>query len=242
MTLLFLLMAPVAVLSQTNSPRAPASVTTAEIVRQLVEHNQNRAERLGSYSSERHYHLEYRGFPHAAEASMDVEATCDGPSSRSFHIVSQSGSRLLVDHVLKKLLAGEEEGAHDQSETALTPANYNFTLAGNVTENRRQLYVLKVEPKVARKLLYRGTIWVDAQDFAVVRIEAEPAQRLSFWVTNTEIHHVYSKTGGFWLPELDRSETKVRLGGTAILTIDYGTYTFARADNQGSPLAENASR
>lgn len=230
MPLLFLLIAPLAVLSQTDSATTPASITTTEIVRQLVEHNQDRAVHLAHYTSERHYHLEYRGLPHGAEASMDVEATCDGPSSRSFHVVSESGSHLLIDHVLKKLLDGEQEGLHDQSETALTPANYFFTLVGSATEDGRQLYVLKVEPKVPRKFLYRGTIWVDAADYAVVRIEAEPAQRLSFWIRNTEIHHVYSKTGGFWLPELDKSETKVRLGGTAILTIDYGTYQFARAE------------
>jgi hypothetical protein len=221
-----LLIAPVFVRSQAASAGDAASVTTTEIVQQLVEHNQDRALRLPHYTSERHYHLEYHGLPHAAEASMDVEATGDGASSRSFRVLSESGSHLLINHVLKKLLASEEEGVHDQSETALTPANYLFTLAGSVTENGRQLYVLKVEPKVARKLLYRGTIWVDAQDYAVVRIEAEPAQHLSFWVTNTEIHHVYAKTGDFWLPELDKSESKVRLGGTATLTIDYGTYQF----------------
>jgi hypothetical protein len=32
------------------------------------------------------------------------------------------------------------------------------------------------------------------------------------------------RTDGFWLPERNRSETKVRIGGTAVFTIDYGTY------------------
>jgi hypothetical protein len=234
--------APRIALGQPDSRSTPASITAEEIVQQLVARNQDRAQRLTYYTSERHYHVEYRGFPHAAEASMDVQATCDGPSDRNFRVLSESGSRTLIDHVLKKLLASEQEGAQNQQHTALTPANYLFTLTGTVTENGRQLYVLKVEPKVARKLLYRGTIWVDAEEYAVVRIEAEPAQSPSFWIKNTEIHHVYAKTGDFWLPESDRSETKARLGGTAILTINYGTYNFAAAANQAALLSENPSR
>jgi hypothetical protein len=32
------------------------------------------------------------------------------------------------------------------------------------------------------------------------------------------------KAGDFWLPAKLRSETKVRIGGGAAFTIDYGTY------------------
>jgi hypothetical protein len=58
----------------------------------------------------------------------------------------------------------------------------------------------------------------------VVKIEAEPAKNPSFWIAHTQISHSYAKTGGFWLPAQNRSESKVRIGGTAVLTIDYGTY------------------
>ena len=34
--------------------------------------------------------------------------------------------------------------------------------------------MLKVEPRTDGKFLYRGRIWVDGHDFAVVRLEAEP--------------------------------------------------------------------
>jgi hypothetical protein len=218
--------------AKTDGESPSAQPTTDEIVRLLVEHNQERAARLQYYSSERHYHLEYNGFPHHAEASMDAEVTAGGPTSKTFRVVSESGSRFLVDHVLKRLLIGEEKAARIQSENALTPANYRFQLIGSTTQQGRFVYELDVEPRAASKYLYRGEIWVDAKDYAVTQIEAEPATRLSFWVRNVDIHHVYSKTGDFWLPQLDRSETKVVLGGTAILTIDYGTYSFSRLQAQ----------
>jgi len=47
----------------------------------------------------------------------------------------------------------------------------------------------------------------------------------------TDIQHIYSKTGDFWLPERNRSETKVRIGSTAILIIDYGAYHIEVANS-----------
>ena len=65
---------------------------------------------------------------------------------------------------------------------------------------------------------------MDAADFAVVKIDAEPAKNPSVWISRTEINFTNAKTGDFWLPEQNRSETKVRIGGTAVLTIVYGPY------------------
>jgi hypothetical protein len=129
-----------------------------------------------------------------------------------------------------KLLKTEQDDAANRSNNALTPVNYNFILMGSETGEGRLTYVLWVEPKEPRAFLYRGTIWVDAQDFAVVQIDVKPARNLSFWIRDTEIHHVYLKTGDFWLPDLNRSESKVRLGGTALLTVNYGDYRFVSAD------------
>jgi hypothetical protein len=58
-------------------------------------------------------------------------------------------------------------------------------------------------------------------------METEPAKSPSFWISRTQIHCTNAKTDGFWLPEQVRSETKVRIGGTAVLTIDYGRYEIA---------------
>jgi hypothetical protein len=190
----------------------------------MEDRNKERSERLRHYISVRHYHVEYHGFPGTIAASMDVEATYDAPSSKSFRVLSQMGSGLLIDRVLKKLLKSEQEAAQDQSRTALTTENYTFGLVGSEVSDGRRHYILQVEPKGDRKLLYRGRIWVDGNDYAVERIEAAPAQNPSLWIRKTEIHHVYSKIGDFWLPQQNKSETKVSIGGTAVLTIEYGAY------------------
>jgi len=221
------------------SAAAPASAASGDlshglgvdqIVTRMIEANKRRMDDLKGYTEERTYSVAYHGFPVSLSATMVVEATYEAPKTKQFRILSLTGSKLLADRVLKRLLATEEEAAHNPQETALDPANYSFTLLGQEPLDGRLCYLLAVAPKTDNKLLYRGTIWVDADDYAVTKINAEPAQNPSFWIRSTEIHHVYSKTGPFWLPEHNESDTRVRLGGSAVLTIDYGAYKTTTTD------------
>jgi hypothetical protein len=203
---------------------AKAALTSTEIVDQMLRHNQTRADELKHYQSMRHYEVDYKGYEIKLGAKLVVEADYDAVSGKTFRIVSQSGSSLLVDKVLKRLVESEKEAQQDKKANDLTPANYKFQLTGIEKVADRPAYVLQVEPLVDSKFLYRGKIWVDAADFAVAKIEAEPAKNPSLWISSTAINHEYVKTDGFWLPAQNRSESKVRVGGTAVLTIDYGTY------------------
>jgi len=224
--LLSVVLIPVAagVRAEDTATASPSALSAAQIVEHLQLHNRARTEALKHYESLRRYSVEYRGFAADIAAKMDVEADYDAATGKSFRIVSQSGSKLLLEKVLKRAIDSEREAARDKGATALTPANYRFHLAGNAMLAGRPAYILDVEPLTASKFLYRGKIWVDAEEFALEKVEAEPAKNPSFWISRTSIHQTYAKTGDFWLPERNRSETKVRIGGSAVLTIDYGSY------------------
>jgi hypothetical protein len=209
---------------QIANPAVPAALTTAQIVDEMQRHNLVRAEALQSLNSVRHYQAEYRGFSKEIVAGMEVEYTYNAKSGKTFRIVTMSGSKVICDKVLKRAVDSEMEASHDTRATALTPANYKFHLAGIDSVGGRPAYVLDVDPLVANKFLYLGKIWVDAADFALVMIDVEPAKNPSFWISRTRIRQTFAKTGDFWLPEMNRSESKVRIGGTAAFTIDYGTY------------------
>jgi hypothetical protein len=217
---------------------SPASLSAAEIVAQMSQHNQMRNDRLAHYHSVRHYHVEYNGFSAHLAANMDVDATYDAQGGKSFRVLSQSGSRMLCDKVLKRAVDSEREASADRKATALSPANYNFTLLGAEPVNGRPAYILQVEPVSASKYLYRGRVWVDAADFALVKLEATPAKNPSFWISKTLIDQSFVHSGEFWLPARNRSETHVRVGGAAVFTIDYGEYQFQPA---APALASNAS-
>lgn len=63
-------------------------------------------------------------------------------------------------------------------------------------------------------------------------MEAEPSESPSFWICNTQIRYLYTKVGAFWLPKENTTVTRVRLGGTTTLTIDFEKYEFATAANR----------
>jgi hypothetical protein len=225
---------------QNTMAGSSGNVSAAEIVERMQRHNQAQTEELKHYKTLRHYQVDYHGFSTTLAARMDVEATYDSATGKSLRIVSQSGSNFLCNKVLKRAIDSEKEASQDKAATALTTANYRFRLDGNEILDGRPAYILDVEPVTASKFLYRGKIWVDAAEFAVVKMETEPAKNPSFWISRTQIHYTSTKTGGFWLPRQMRSETKVRIGGTAVLTIDYGSYQVEPRDKEQG--AENRDR
>jgi outer membrane lipoprotein-sorting protein len=214
-----------------------APLHTEQVVQNLVRMNAERAQQLRSYQGKRIYRLEYHGFPGARNAEMVVEVKYESPATKEFTIQSESGSKLIIDRVFKKLLQSEKEAlqAENLRRTALNEENYVFTLLGYEITSAASLYVLSVEPRRKDKFLYSGRIWVDGEDFAVVRIEAEPAKNPSFWIKNTKIEHHYIKVNRFWLPAQNHSLTTVRLGGRADLTIDYQDYQVTPASLPEKP-------
>jgi hypothetical protein len=214
-----------------DSGPLPPSITTAplsvdQVVNNLVRKDEERAQALRHYESIRVYRLSYRGFPGDRDAEMTVKATYDSPSTKNFRVISQSGSKLIVDRVFKRLLESEKEAAEPEMHVRnlLNRANYDIALVGYEPSDKGSQYVLAVNPKTKSKYLYRGKVWVDGTDFAVTRIDAEPAQNPSFWTKKSEIHHEYIKVQDFWLPRRNESVSYIRLGGRATLTIEYDNY------------------
>jgi outer membrane lipoprotein-sorting protein len=226
---------PLPATAQSQTVGAPLS--TEQVVQNLVRMNAERAQELRSYQGKRIYRLEYHGFPGGRSAEMVVDVTYHSPATKEFIIQSETGSKLIIDRVFKKLLQTEKEAleAENVRRTALTEENYVFTLLDYEIASAGSRYVLSVEPRRKDKLLYSGRIWVDGEDFAVVRIEAEPAKNPSFWTKSTRIEHRYVKVNSFWLPAHNHSLTTVRLGGHADLTIDYQDYQVTPANLPGKP-------
>ncbi len=213
--------------SGASSKSSPLPVE--EVARKLEERNAQQFATLAQFRGTRIYRMQYFGFPRR-EAEMVVRVSYRAPEAKEFTIVSQSGSTYIIDHVLKKLLHDEHECSKEQNRGTieLSTQNYNFSYAGYETTKDGAQYVLNVVPKTANKFLYRGKIWVDAKDFGVTRIEAEPARNPSFWISRTKITHRYEKIRDFWLPLEDRTESSTILGGRAMLSIEYTDYQVTR--------------
>ncbi len=212
-----------------------APLSTEEVVQNLVWMNSERAQALQAYHGTRIYRAKYDGFYGPRSAEMAVEVKYES-GTKEFLIQSATGSKLVIDKVLKKLLQSEKEALDPETQrrTALNGENYDFSLVGYESTPSGSMYVLIAEPRRKDKFLYRGRLWVDATDFAVVRLKAEPAKNPSFWTKNTEIEQVYTKVSDFWLPARNHSVSSIRLGGHAELTIEYNNYQITGADPVGN--------
>src|SRR6516165_7541224 len=109
------------------SPCRPAlAMTAADISQRLAAKNAERSQHLLSFEGKRHYSLEYAGFPSVLGAQMNVNAAYRAPGLKKLTIVSESGSKLILNHALHRLLQSEEESSEDDSNrnaVAVTPEN-----------------------------------------------------------------------------------------------------------------------
>lgn len=206
-------------------------LNAGQVVENLVRMNLQRALALQTYDSTRIYRLEYKGFPGGRQAEMVVNMKYRAPGTKEFEIVSQTGSKILIDRVFKKLMEGEKDAfeGENQKRIAMNQENYEFALVAYEPGPRGGSYVLSVMPRTKNKYLFQGKIWVDEEQFAIVRMEGEPAKNPSFWITGTQIETLYINVNDFWLPAHNHSVTSVRLGGHADFTIEYKDYRITGA-------------
>lgn len=232
---LALLAAGIPALAQQATVSAPLSAD--EVMRRVAQMNEQRANALETYSSIRTYHLECHCLSHK-KADMVVRAEYEAPNKKVFTIVSESGSGTVRSRVFKKLLEAEQESMREENQerSAITPQNYTFQLTDYQKIDGNEFYVLEASPLSKNKFLFRGRLWVDAKAFAIAHVEGEPAVNPSWWTVKTDFKRSYREIGSFWLPESNESETKVRIFGTAVLTIKYGEYQITEAHNSNTAL------
>ena len=161
--------------AQESAPTGLA-LSAHESVPQLVSRNRTRAAALPGYSTGQICQLTYHGFAGMRSGEMTLNIDDTAGSAQHYTLVSQSGSKFIIDHVLKRLQRSEQQAhsARNREVTAVTPDHYNFDLLGQKTTAQERFYVLRGRPKTDNKSLFRGQVWVDASDFAIARIVAPP--------------------------------------------------------------------
>jgi hypothetical protein len=195
-----------------------------EVISRLIDRNSQRDTLGGGYTGSRRYVLENHRLNKRAE--MLVSVKCDPNGTKHFEIVSEEGWKSANKHVVSKMLESETETSQPQIRptTSLTPENYQFQMLGNDSLDARPAYVIQVLPKREDKYLFKGRIWVDAEDFAVVRVEGKPAKNPSFWTHSVHFVQRYHKSGAFWFPLSTESVTDARIFGKTEVTISYFDY------------------
>ncbi len=215
-----------------SSYSAPASLTGDEVVAKMLERNQLRNEQLQQYSAVRTYEIRNPEGKLAAQAVVRVEY--QAPDKKTFNKTSEKGSGIVRHMVFDHLIQSESEtsSGREHHDSAITSANYTFTLAGEEDLGPDHCFVVEATPKRREKYLFEGKIWIDADDFAVVKIAGHPAKKPSFWINRAEFVRQYQRIAGFWLPFRDETSVEVKMYGKKLFTIDHQQYLI----NADSPF------
>ena len=199
-------------------------VTESQVLAELAAHNEERKAALHDYSVLRTYQvIDLKGKVHAEEIGRMEFLS---PDKKAFTVTSEYGSGLVRHMALNPLINSEIEAAagKEHRDSAISTDNYSLNLLGEQQLGPYRCLVAEAVPKRKDKYLFEGRVWIDVNDYSVVRIEGYPAKKLSFWIQHADFVRQYQKIDGFWLPEKDQTLVQVRLYGKKILKIEHRNY------------------
>ncbi|MBI2817227.1 MAG: hypothetical protein HYX72_09835 [Acidobacteria bacterium] len=205
-----------------------AALAPEEILVRMEQRFLQQVHALESYQDQRRYSVHHRLLGNSTY--WLVAENYAAPGEKSFEVLERGGSGAVQKRVFARLLEVEKETARAsvRPDVDLSRNNYEFKYLG--FDQTANAYKFQASPRGANEYLLRGTIWVNAEDFAVQRIEGEPATRHSVLIKRVHFVHEFARFGDMWFPVRHRSETELRLFGTATLDIKYSDYRWTVSD------------
>jgi hypothetical protein len=181
--------------------------------------------RLIRLSGVRIYKLEDGKDKIVAEEAAGVEYRA--PATETFTITSGKGSGFVRHRVFQRLMEVEEKRirVNKDPDSLITPTNYALDVVGTDRIGNSDCSVVHAVPKRKEIDLFEGKIWIDNQDFAIVKITGHLAKSPSLWIKQVDFVRDYQKIDGFWLLSREEAVSAIRIFGKETLTVDYQKYT-----------------
>jgi hypothetical protein len=196
-----------------------------------------RDENLLGYTATELYRV-YRGSDKSHPAAqMTVKTTYRKESGKSYVVVSQSGSELLLKEVLGRILDNERliTQPANRAQAVLTTANYAMTVVGDDVVDGRACRIVAIVPKRSSPFLFRGTIRVDAQDGSIVKLEGVASKAASLLAGATQVSRQYADIHGLPMATHAAAVAGSWLLGQTTIDIDYSGYEMTLRGGLGGP-------
>ena len=209
----------------------PVGLSGDDVIAQMLQRSLLRNQQLQQYSAVRTYEIRNTEGKVGAQAVVRVEYRA--PDKKTFSKTSEKGSSIVRHLVFDRLIQSESEtsSGREHHNSAITTTNYTFTLAGEEEVGPYHCFVLEAMPKRKDKYLFEGKIWIDTEDFAVVKIAGRPAKRPSFWINRADFVRRYQRIDGFWFPLRDETFVDVKMYGQRVFTVDHQQYVIDPANH-----------
>lgn len=216
-----LLALPLALAAQTPAPDAAALLA---LIDGAVEHRQ---QRLAYYTVVEHYAVFHGSEQTAPIAQMTVRTTYSREQGKSYQILSESGSQLVLRFGLHPLLENERQInlPRNRAQSWFNTNNYKMQ-PGAATEMLagRACRVVVIAPRSPAPNRIRGRLWADASDGSVVRIEGTGTKSPSLLSGPARLLREYANLEGVSMATRARAESDHALFGRIVVTIDYSDY------------------
>ena len=173
--------------------------TTEDLFSRLNARHRWQEARLNRLSGVRTYKLDNGKGKIIAEEAVVVEYRA--PATETFTTTSGKGSGFVRQLVFERLMKVEEKRVRDNKDpdSLITPENYALDVVGTDRIGNSDCSVVHAVPKRKEMDLFEGKIWIDNQDFAIVKIIGHLARSPSFWIKQVDFVWDYQKIEGFWL-------------------------------------------
>ncbi len=192
-----------------------------------------RFEGIAGFTVTEHYAVFRGGDQVHPAAEMTVKTTYRQESGKSYQILSQSGSGIIIRFGLGPLLENEKRindpGGREASW--FISKNYEMKLESSQPEriNGHDCLALSITPRRKAPNLIVGTLWVDASDFAILRIDGIASKRPTIWSGPAHMVRDYAMFSGFSEATHARAVSDSTLFGRTVVTIDYSDYQIQLA-------------
>ncbi|MEO8129697.1 MAG: hypothetical protein ABJF23_12485 [Bryobacteraceae bacterium] len=139
----------------------------------------------------------------------------------SYKMLGFSGDDTVKKDVIARYLSAETETQRNNSEYAITPANYRFKYKGFLEQSGNQIYLFELKPRKKRIGLFKGELWLDAKTCMPIKEEGEFVKNPSVFLKKVEFVRDYQIQDGVAIPKHIESKVDTRIVGRADITIDF---------------------
>jgi hypothetical protein len=187
-----------------------------------------RIEGVAKYTVTEHYSVYRNNDETHPVAEMTVKTEYLPETGKNYTILSQNGSAIIRHLVLGAILDAEKSinlpGNREQSW--LTSTNYQMQLKpGGVQRlDGRECLALAIIPRHKAPNMIEGTLWVEAEDGSIVRIEGIASQSPSVFTGPAQVMRQYANVNGFAMATHAHAVSNSVMFGRTTVTIDYQDY------------------
>src|SRR5208337_1652663 len=207
---------------------AAQQMDNAKVLKEVDAAVKARVDGIAGYTAIEHYAVFRNKDESHPVAEMTVKTTYKKETGKSYEILSESGSGLIRSLVLSAILDNErhvnEPGVREGAW--ITTANYEMKVkpGGIQSVEGRDCIAVSLTPRRKEPYLLAGTLWVDAKDGKIVRIEGKGSKSSTVLSGATEMMRKYADVDGFAEATHARAESDSFLFGPTVVTIDYRDY------------------